>query len=693
MSSSGTGASTHIDCLPCIRNIGRFESVRGGTDTAFRPLSLVYSQNGRGKTTLCAILRSLTSGDPTPILERRRLSAATESRAAVSVGGSTVSFNGTRWTDAGPRIVIFDEHFVDANVHSGLSVGAGHRKGIHALVVGEDGVRLQRRVEELTTRISSLQSELRQKERAIPAAARGSLSVDDFCALSPIENLEEELAAATRSLSVLRDAEAIRGTGEFRPFALPPVDLDEIATLLGTTLPDLEAAALAAVTRHFSDLGPGAESWTADGLRYLGAGRTCPFCGQDATATTLITHYRVYFSEAYRTHRQRIQEAHERVGAELSGDRLATLLRDLQREREKREFWARYVKLPELGLDTDELSATWTALRDALLAALDAKAAAPLEPIALAARPVEAARRYHDLAGAVCTVSAALVEGNCSVLKAKEHAAEGSARTAQAQLEHLQAVQRRFQPEVHAHCGDYLRAKLAKTEAEFAKSEARTALDEHRGRVFGSYEAAINRFLDTFNADFKLDELRPSDARGVPSSVYGVRVNGGSVGLNPPRDPSPSFRTALGSGDRNFLALSLFFASLERLDLQDTIVVIDDPISSLDDARASATAQEIQKLQGRCRQLIVLSHSRTLLCQLWERADKDGTATLEIRDEGADRSTLACWDIEAAAVAKARDVIDRLEGFRTAMISAEVTGKIDVRAASTEAPASQEEAQ
>jgi wobble nucleotide-excising tRNase len=45
----------------------------------------------------------------------------------------------------------------------------------------------------------------------------------------------------------------------------------------------------------------------------------------------------------------------------------------------------------------------------------------------------------------------------------------------------------------------------------------------------------------------------------------------------------PSFRNTLSAGDRNALALAFFFASLER-DPQraQKIVVIDDPISSLD---------------------------------------------------------------------------------------------------------------
>jgi hypothetical protein len=46
----------------------------------------------------------------------------------------------------------------------------------------------------------------------------------------------------------------------------------------------------------------------------------------------------------------------------------------------------------------------------------------------------------------------------------------------------------------------------------------------------------------------------------------------------------------------------------------------------------------------------VLSHSRGLLCQLWDRAKNGSRAALEICDSGADRSTLKSWGIEAAAL-------------------------------------------
>jgi hypothetical protein len=65
-----------IDRIQLIRNIGQFDSVSSGSQIPLKKLTLVYAENGRGKTTLAAVLRSLGSGDPVPIIERQRLAAA-----------------------------------------------------------------------------------------------------------------------------------------------------------------------------------------------------------------------------------------------------------------------------------------------------------------------------------------------------------------------------------------------------------------------------------------------------------------------------------------------------------------------------------------------------------------------------------------------------------------------------------------
>jgi len=45
-----------------VKSIGRFRNYAANGDVTFHKLTLVYAENGRGKTTLCAILRSLQTG-------------------------------------------------------------------------------------------------------------------------------------------------------------------------------------------------------------------------------------------------------------------------------------------------------------------------------------------------------------------------------------------------------------------------------------------------------------------------------------------------------------------------------------------------------------------------------------------------------------------------------------------------------
>jgi wobble nucleotide-excising tRNase len=50
-----------LERIQLLRNVGQFDSVNAGANIPLTRLSLIYAENGRGKTTLAAILRSLRS--------------------------------------------------------------------------------------------------------------------------------------------------------------------------------------------------------------------------------------------------------------------------------------------------------------------------------------------------------------------------------------------------------------------------------------------------------------------------------------------------------------------------------------------------------------------------------------------------------------------------------------------------------
>ena len=210
-----------IEELKYINNVGRFASFEGTADTALKKVSLIYSENGRGKTTLCSILSSMTTGDPSPILERRRASATAAPHVAIQSDGTTISFDGTKWTAPGPTVLVFDEQFTDTNVHSGLGVTPGHRQNLHGLVIGEAGVSHARQVEDLGKQIDKLNGTLRENECAFSPQTLGSFSVADFCELPQLEDIDTRISETKQSVALLRDGQKVSTTAEFKPLGLP----------------------------------------------------------------------------------------------------------------------------------------------------------------------------------------------------------------------------------------------------------------------------------------------------------------------------------------------------------------------------------------------------------------------------------------------------------------------------------------
>jgi wobble nucleotide-excising tRNase len=219
----------------------------------------------------------------------------------------------------------------------------------------------------------------------------------------------------------------------------------------------------------------------------------------------------------------------------------------------------------------------------------------------------------------------------------------------------LRAVRARHSPAISAACSAYMDEKALEATTERARDEARANLDQYRTVIFPTYETAINLYLRRFGAGFRLDSVSSVNNRGGSSCTYSVVIN--DVPVSVTAAAGPSFRNTLRAGDRNTLALAFFFASLDQeADLHEKIVVIDDPMSSLDEHRSRNTLHEILQLFNRVKQMFVLSHSKSFLCALWEDAPRGQGTALRIdrtRDgQNRDASTTATWNVHADCVSE-----------------------------------------
>ena len=194
------------------------------------------------------------------------------------------------------------------------------------------------------------------------------------------------------------------------------------------------------------------------------------------------------------------------------------------------------------------------------------------------------------------------------------------------------------------------------------KAKLRDELNEHGRSITATLGTTINIYLGRLNAGFRIDYREPDYRGKEPAASYQILINDVPVS---PRSTAealdqPSFRNTLSGGDKFTLALALYFAKITAdLELKDTIVVLDDPFTSLDNFRRQFTAIEIRKLCGGAAQTIVLSHDKNFLRLLWDKIDHAIIKAIALQTGAPGMTTFAPFDIEAAT--QPRHVTERME--------------------------------
>jgi wobble nucleotide-excising tRNase len=570
-----------------------------------------------------------------------------------SGGPPLAIFDQGAWNRTLPNVAIFDDAFVDANMYSGLTVEPEHRQRLHELVLGTQGVGLHRRVEELAAEIELHNQELRRRSGEIPVTAMQGYSIDAFCALPVVMDAETAIQDTQRRISATREQGTILNGSVFEAIELPGFDISGIAALLARDLPELDAAAATRVQQHVATLGRSGEAWLAGGLQRLPKGDStrvsCPFCLQDVGESAIIDHYRAYFSKEYEELKRAVVEALSAVTRVHGGDATAAFERAVRITVERRQFWGRFCDLPEVSVDTAEIARAWREAREAIVAILQGKQAAPLESLRIPSGVIAVLAAFETHRQQIASLNVALRDANAALLVVKEQAASGSPAALESDLRRLQASKARHAPEAVAACTAYLDAVSRKAETVSLRDQARVALDQYRKDIFPTYQQSVNGYLQRFNAGFRIDSVASVNTRSGTSCNYSVIIDTKPVPVagGAPQAGTPSFRNTLSAGDRNTLGLAFFFSFLDQdPSLATKLVIIDDPISSLDEHRAMATVHELRRLVTRTRQVIVLSHDRRFLARVWDGAARGGSCTAVQLARDGQGSSLATWNVK-----------------------------------------------
>jgi wobble nucleotide-excising tRNase len=563
--------------IESITNAAVWDGYDGRTSAApdFDRYNLLYGWNASGKTTLSRVFGLFNAPGTTRLPEG--------ARARFSVGQQVLDTQRVQDQAQFP-ICIFNRDFIDANLQR-----EDHTQAPALFIVGEDNIKLSARIASLTRRreqvavmyrsVQKAQGEAKAaKEKSATDLARecaSALGIRTFRApdlkgsasrlSDPTQNLLDE-SALQDAISRARDQSVfnpIRATLVQSPSRL--TNADDIAPLLSETP---RQSAIKRLADH-----PTLSDWVRSGLRFHEHDTACAFCGGDARQA--LEAYAQHFSDEYRRQYSAITAAiaglestrasaafpHELEWVpDIRPKALEAQNQYLAWEKREKDIHEKWLVVLRQKLENMEVVLSVDAVEDRLagLAGIAAELG----------QAKDDHNRICEQAAGRRQAAADSVKGHFSARYLIDPGAAESTemlRNAGMQLERV------------ARAGQKIKAQMELANSELQRSSvAASQINGHLQRLLGS----------------KLSVEQAQDGR--------LRfIREGESASN------------MSDGERTAISLAYFLVSLNQngQQLNNIVVFVDDPISSLDSNHIYDVASLLLKTLKPCRQVFISTHS------------------------------------------------------------------------------------
>ncbi|PPD22584.1 MAG: hypothetical protein CTY22_00375 [Methylomonas sp.] len=550
----------------------------------FAQFNVIYGWNGSGKTTLSWLLS---------LVEKK--TALLEGDAALEIDGTT-KVAGSAFASAQlPQVRVFNRDFISATLSQ-----TGGIAPIYFL--GEDSIEKQARVEQLKKELATTDIALRTAQAE---KTKAESKLDDFCKdkaklikellttansqsynnydkrnfRRTVEAMDaQRVAAATLSdeqKAQLHSQKNAQPKPQVDKVVAPSIELDaltsEVDTLVGRSV----------VAQTLDELTGNAKlaAWVQEGL-HLHSGEhasdTCRFCQQPlqgARRAALEAHFNDAFAGFQKDLSALLSKlkAAKQTAASLS-------LPDASR------FYEALVpEVPPACVMVLTAQSETQAALDALIARVEAKRDQPFAPTATQA---QATARPSSITDSVAAFNGIVEKHN--------------------------RISAEFTASVDSACKKLEASYVAEAHAEFVQlSDAVTAATTELDGIRGTQAATQTQINELERAI--LEHRRPADELTAELCAYLGRdelrfeVKGTGYALT----RSGQYVAHLSDGERTAIAFLYFLKSLQdrTFDLKNGIVVIDDPVSSLDDNALFSAFGYMKDRTKDAGQLFILTHS------------------------------------------------------------------------------------
>ncbi len=613
-----------------IKGLGVYQNYNRPADTQeFGTKNLIYGWNYSGKTTLSRLFAQLESKTANPDLFGCEFSFGTDNDAITE----------KNFTQRNISVRVFNSDFIKANLHfDGESFNP-------ILLLGKESEKAQQKIDKLGARIKrsflvqrklngeveTLKSRIAQAKTDAAKFIRQRLKVDPYTATHLGQDVQVVSILDSQLLMEKELSNAIELA--LTPDSKRPSTVDELHGSPAIEELHKEAVTVLAATPSFSNTlkhleeNPAIERWVQSGLHLHPTSGTCEFCGNDLSPARLEA-LRTHFSKDLADHQEKVDGLLERV-----------------KTAEFRLTWPKTAELnPQFrdsyNLAIEVLPAVINTLNQAVkklagevqLKADDSRKAMNPSPLAPG---LEVA-----IKDAVAAVNAIIKQNNelasnftnaraDALRKAKYH-------YVQQFIDEQDAAGLEVNKDQQAKRYDRLKAYVSRLQPEIERLQAdisqaqqgREKINERLVSMLGSEAVQIKVVKDPAGQDrFQM-----------------IRRDGAAA-------------KNLSDGERTAIAFSYFLTKLQEIkpaEFKETIVYIDDPISSLDANHIFQVTAAIRALfftqqnkgepwQTTCKQIFVSTHNFeffSLLREIKPTDTKKGARLYLIRRIADKSSTL-----------------------------------------------------
>lgn len=625
-----------------IQNIGRFVDCKTG-GCEFSNETIIFGRNTYGKSTLTAILRSIKTGNNDLLIGRKTFGVIGSKKVEIDFDENGANnkyvFQGCVWNKVNENILIFDSKFIAENVFDGENITFDQQRNLNRIIIGKRGQELNKEIVDLQKKSEEYANQKRDKtlefNRHFP-----EFDIEKFKSVKRDEAIDEKIMGKEREIRFEKEKEEIKRIIKSHLQSISSIKFS-IKDTLTKTLALKQQEIEEHIKNHFSTE-ENARNFLKEGLNFLknkpidGSKRHCVFCGQElgVIAESLVDLYSAFFKGGY----EELQNEINRAVEYFKSFNLESLLTKIASDLKTKEI--------DIGIDNSKI-AELSELKNQFEKELEKK---------------------RDLNYAINFNAFDYLQDNIGQIKQKLDDVEKtkinitSPKTFQElekEKKELEIIKKRYEPDWIKFCKDLETAETEAEKVRTTRDALRKELDTYSSAIFDTHKNTINEFCRVMNADFEIEDFKPlKKIVGTDERIFAIKFFGAyKVSIDGIDDKTPNFKNTLGDSDKRLLAFAFFLSLLSHdKELNNKIVVFDDPMSSFDSERLRKTVHLITDISCNYRatgtekvlypkQKIILTHQDRFAKELARLMPSARTLKIEeYTDSGQKRSTIVHAD-------------------------------------------------